>query len=132
MKHLFVILLTLAVLFGCAESDQSHDTAVMSSDQRKSQIRELFNINDEDAFWEIYAAYEKEMSDIQQEHAELASKFSEQYKQGSVNEQQAINILAQYFRIESKPLQVKQKYSKLFQEVLPIEDVIRLFQLDHQ
>lgn len=132
MKHLFIILFTLAVLSGCSESNHTHGIAATSSDQRKSQISELLSLKDEEAFWKIYADYEKEINDIQQEHTELASKFNEQYNQGTLNEQQTINILAQYFRIESKPLQVKQKYSKLFQEVLSIEDVFRLFQLDHQ
>lgn len=132
MKYLFIVLLMSVALSGCTESNHSHGIAATSSDQRKAQIIELFNLKDEEAFWEVYADYEKEISDIRQEHAELASKFNTQYDEDSMDEQQAINILAQYFRIEAKSHQTKQNYMSIFQKVLPLEDVFRLYQLDHQ
>jgi len=132
MKHLFIVLITSVILFGCSESNDPQGIAATSSEHRKAQISELLNIEDEEAFWEIYADYEKDVSDIQKEHAELAEKFHSQYSDGSLSEQNSINMMAEYFRIEAKSLQVKQNHMSIFQQVLPVKDVFRLYQLDHQ
>lgn len=132
MRHLILVLFISITLLGCSEKNYTQGIAGTSSEQRKTQISELLNFKDEQAFWKIYADYAKEISDIQQEHAELTSKFNQQFDQDKISEQQAINMLAQYFRIEAKSLQVKQNYMYQFQQALPLEEVFRLYQLDHQ
>lgn len=132
MKHLFIVLIISIALSGCSESNSPQGVAATSSDERKAQISELLDIENEQAFWEIYADYEKEISAIQLEHAELAKKFNEQYDSGSLDEQHSINMMAEYFRIEAKSLQVKQNHMSIFQQELPLKDVFRMYQLDHQ
>ena len=84
MKYPVITLILLIVLLGCSESstgisESNGGIAATSSDQRKAQISALLNLQDETAFWKIYADYEKDINAVLKQHAELSEKFNGQY-----------------------------------------------------
>ena len=133
MKHIFICLTIILALLLQACFDDNSAVNTNSEADRKAQIEELFNFNAEQSeqFWAVHAAYQAEVDKVLNEHAALTEKYNNKRAQGILDEQSAINIMAEYFRIEAKRIQIKQNYMSIFQQALSTEDVFRLYQLDH-
>ena len=72
------------------------------------------------------------MSQVNKDYFDLLRKFSDGYNNNSITEQQAANMLAEFFRIEGRKVQVKQSYVSRFQSALPTKKVVRFYQIDNK
>lgn len=131
MKHIFVLLAVSFTLLLQACSNDNASTASNSQDDQKSQIEALLDLSGDkgEEFWAAHAAYEAEVNKVLSDHAELAERFNAKYEAGEVDEQRAINMMAEYFRLEAKRVQLKQNYMSTFQSALSTQDVFRLYQV---
>lgn len=128
MKTIVFILILLACCFlqACGESDQA-------TTQNPTDIAKLFDLGEAKSkqFLGIYAEYQNELQNVSHELAGLNDKFINKQSNNELSEQGMINILAEYFRIDSKRSQIKQNYLQRFEEVLSKQDVFRLYQIDN-
>jgi len=85
-----------------------------------------------EAFWAVYAGYEKELDSIIKDEFELIQKYNAKFKDNDISEQSASNMIAQNFRIQGRELQIKQIYLGKFQEVLSKNEVLRFYQVDNK
>ena len=134
MKHIFIWLTLSCALLLQACSDENSPADTIAKNGSSDQIEKLFDLNSEQSeqFRTAYASYQAEVDKVLNEHAALAEKFNAKRAQGAVSEQSAINMMAEYFRIEAKRLQIQQNYMSIFQKTLSTEDVFRLYQQEKQ
>lgn len=117
-----------------ASADDYESTLMELKEKKKTMVSSSMELTDSqsDAFWTVYANYEKELEIIVKEEFELIKKYNSKYKDKEISEQSASNMLAKNFRIQGRKLQTKQIYLSKFQEVLPKNEVLRFYQIDNK
>ena len=117
-----------------AYADDLENSLIELAEKKKMIVADSmkFTANQNDEFWKVYAAYEKDLANIIKDEFELIKKYNSKYNDNSISEQSASNMLAQNFRIQGRALQIKQGYISRFEEVLAKNEVLRFFQIDYK
>jgi len=128
----------LITLIGCfismAHADKLETSRIELEAKKKIEISKRLELTGEQSeqFWEIYSDYERQSGKITKDSFDLIRKYSEGYKNNTISEQSATNMLAAYFRIEGQKLQLKQEFYTRFQSAIPTKKVFRFFQIDNK
>jgi hypothetical protein len=120
-----------------SEKQPSIDTAIeaaradMRAD-RNSMIIAGMEFNDKEgaAFWPIYRKYEYERSTIEDLRAAVVKEYAEKYL--TMTDADAKAMSERTFEYEARELELKKKYFKEFNKVLPTLTVAKFFQLEHR
>jgi hypothetical protein len=143
-KHLFVPAAVLAAaalvvpnLCLAQDNQPSIDNEIQSlrADMRADKVTIItqamrFNDKDAAAFWPVYKKYEFELSKINDAKVELIKDYANKF--GSLNDADAKTMADKAFDIEGKRLDLRKKYYKEFNKVLPALTVTKYFQLEHR
>ena len=134
MRFLITLLCIFVLISAPAFANDLESTLMDLNEKKKTIIANSMELTDiqNDAFWVVYAGYEKELNNIIKDEFELIKKYNSKYKGNEIYEQNASNMLAQNFRIQGRELQIKQIYLGKFQEVLPKNKVLRFYQIDNK
>lgn len=134
MKLNPLILTCLFILCSISHADELEKSRIELEANKKIYISKSLSLTDNQstAFWKIFASYEQELGSATKDSFDLIRKFSEGYQRGSISEQDATNMLAEFFRIEARKLQIKQSYLPRYQEILPTKQVFRFYQIDNK
>lgn len=134
MKIGLKILLLVMVFFPLAQTDQLEESRIELEAKKKIYVSKSLSLTDGQSqdFWRIFAEYEIELGQANKDYFDLLRKFSAGYNNNSINEQQAANMLAEFFRIESRKVQIKQSYVSRFQTAIPNKKVVRFYQIDNK
>jgi len=99
---------------------------------RKAVIAENMQLTEQEseAFWPLYRSYRADVDKVTDHMVELVLEYADLYT--NVPEQKASEMLGQYTRMEADLLEVKHKYLKKFEKVLPPSNVFRFAQLDNR
>ena len=130
--------LLVAIIIGyfttMAHADDLEASRIELEAKKKVEISKRLKLTsgESELFWDIYSDYERASGKITRDSFDLIRKFSDGYKNNSISEQGATNMLASYFRIEGQKLQLKQEYYAHFQKVMPAKKVFRFFQIDNK
>ena len=132
MKRIYAVLLVMLVISPVLYADALEDSRIELEAKKKVQISKSLELTptQSGAFWPIYSDYERDTGEITKASFDLIRKFSEGYEDGTITEQSAENMLAEFFRLESRKQQVKQSYLPLLKGVLPTKKVFRFYQID--
>ena len=99
---------------------------------RKATIAEGMQLTpqESEAFWPIYRSYREEMDRTTDHLVELILEYADLYP--NVPDEKAEDMLRQYLKMESNLLDIKVKYLKKLQKILPSSKVFRFAQLDNR
>ena len=125
----------LGLIFSVAVSaDSLEDSRVKLQAKKKMLISEHLQLTKEESgpFWKVYDQYEAEISKAAKEGFDLIRNFNDGYKNDTISEQSASNMLAAHFRLEGRVLNIKQGYISRFKEILPTKKVFRFYQIDNK
>ena len=142
MKNCALLTVTFAMLAFCAlgrAQDQvpTIDSAIaivranMKAD-KTTLITTGMNFNDKEgaAFWPIYRQYEYERSRLDDRRAGVIKQYTQKYP--ALTDAEAKAMADQMLDCESRLAELKKKYYKKFNKVLPTLTVTKFFQLDRR
>jgi Spy/CpxP family protein refolding chaperone len=142
MKHsaLFVVtfaMFTLCPLGRAQDQEPAIDSAIavvranMQAD-KTTLITAGMNFNDKEgaAFWPIYQQYEYERSRVDDRRAAVIKQYTQKYP--NLTDAEAKAMAEQMLDCESRLAELKKKYYKKFNKVLPALTVTKFFQLDRR
>ena len=134
MARIISLIILIATFLPQSNADQLEESRIELEAKKKVKISKSLNLTSEqsDGFWEVYADYERELGQSTKDSFNLIRKFSNGYQNGTTTEQDAANMLAEFFRIEARKLQLKQSYLSRYQEILPAKKVFRFYQIDNK
>lgn len=146
IKRLFPILgLFLVVATVTNASAQAGDLDVLTGQElanartmiqegREAIIREdlHLNIEEEAAFWPLYAEYRADLMPIQDRSVVLTANYMRQYESGMLTDEYAEEMLEGYFSIKIDLLKAREKYIRRFKKILPMLKVARFYQLENK
>jgi hypothetical protein len=143
MKNCALVMVMFAMLAFCPIShtqDQQPPTidsaiAVVRANMKADRTTLItigmnFNDNDGAAFWPIYRQYEYERSKLDDRRAAVIKEYTQNYP--NLTDAQAKAMADQMFGCESRLAELKKKYYKKFNKVLPALTVTKFFQLDRR
>jgi hypothetical protein len=116
---------------GSMDSEIESLRADMRAD-KVSIIKDAMKFNDKDAaaFWPVYKKYDAELSSLNDKRVQLIKDYAQKF--GSVTDADAKSMADQAFDFEAKRVDLKKKYYKEFNKVLPALTVTKYFQLEHR
>ena len=143
MKNCGLLMLTFAMLAFCPighAQDQAPPTidsaiAVVRANMKAGRtilITTGMNFNDKDgaAFWLIYQQYEYERSRLDDRRAAVIKEYTQKYP--NLTDAEAKAMADQMLDCESRLAELKKKYYKKFNKMLPALTVTKFFQLDRR
>ena len=142
MKNSALLVITFAMLAFCPlgraqDQELTLDSTIavvranMQAD-KTTLITTLMNFNDKDgaAFWPIYQQYEYERSRLDDRRAAVIKQYTQKYP--NLTDAQAKAMADQMLDCESRLAELKRKYYKKFNKVLPALTVTKFFQLERR
>jgi Spy/CpxP family protein refolding chaperone len=142
MKNSALLVATFAMLAFCPlgraqDQEPTIDSTIavaranMKAD-RTTLITTGMNFNDKEgaAFWPIYQQYEYERSRVDDRRAAVIKQYAQKYP--NLTDAEAKAMADQMLDCESRQAELKKKYYKKFNKVLPALTVTKFFQLDRR
>src|SRR5208282_933890 len=142
MKNSALLVVTFAMLALCPlgraqDQEPTIDSTIavvranMQAD-RTTLITAGMNFNDKDgaAFWPIYQQYEYERSRLDDRRAAVIKQYTQKYP--TLTDAEAKAMAEQMLECESRLAELKKKYYKKFNKVLPALTVAKFFQLERR
>ncbi len=103
----------------------------LKADRKAVIAQEMsFTEKESEAFWPVYRSYRAETERVADRIVELVLEYADLYP--NVPEQKAAEMLRAYTKAEGDLLNIKQKYLKKLEKVLPASKVFRFAQLDNR
>jgi hypothetical protein len=95
-------------------------------------ITKAMNFNDKDgaAFWPIYKKYSYDLSKLDDQRVQLIKEYAQNYN--TLTDAQAKDMADRLFKYEGARIDLKKKYFKEFNKVLPAITVVKFFQLENR
>jgi hypothetical protein len=142
IKNSALLVVTFAMLAFCPlgraqDQEPTIDSTIavvranMKAD-RTTLITTGMNFNDKDgaAFWPIYQQYEYERSRLDDRRAVVIKEYTKKYP--TLTDAEAKAMAEEMLDCESRQAELKKKYYKKFNRVLPALTVTKFFQLDRR
>ncbi len=89
-----------------------------------------FNEAEAAAFWPIYRNYQQEVSQINDQKVALLKDYAQHFD--NMSAAKAKELADKSFALEQQKTDLKRKYFKEFEKVMPANRVARFFQVDHR
>jgi len=141
-KNSALLMLTFAMLAFCPlgraqDQEPSIDSAIevaranMRAD-RATIITQAMNFSDKEAaaFWPIYRQYEYERSRLDDDRVAVIKEYMQKYQ--TLTDAEAKAMADKMLDCDSRLAELKKKYYKKFNKVLPALTVTKFFQLDRR
>src|SRR5271166_6173543 len=142
IKNSALLMVTFAMLAFCPlgraqDQEPTIDSTIavvranMQAD-RTTLITAGMNFNDKDgaAFWPIYREYDYERSKLDDRRAAVIKQYAQKYP--TLTDADAKAMAEQMLDCDSRLAELKKKYYKKFNKVLPALTVAKFFQLDRR
>ena len=100
--------------------------------EKTTIISDGMNLNDKDAavFWPIYRQYDYERTSLEDRRVAVIREYTDKYPK--VTDAEAKSMAERMFEYDSRLAELKKKYFKKFNKVLPALTVTKFFQLDRR
>ena len=142
MKNCALLMVTFAMLASCSlgraqDQEPTIDSTIavvranMQAD-RTTLITAGMNFNDKDgaAFWPIYKQYQYERSRLDDDRVAVIKEYTQKYP--NLADAQAKAMAEKMLDCDSRLAELKKKYYKKFNRVLPALTVAKFFQLERR
>ena len=81
-------------------------------------------------FWPLHREYETQLSKLNDQKLALIQRYAQTYE--SMTDKEAVGLAKGSFDLEEKKTDLKRKYFKKFQKVMPAAKAARFFQIENQ
>jgi hypothetical protein len=131
---LFLATAVCLVSAGTAQAQKMRDETTLTyqvlTEEWDTLIGGVLDLNDEEAeaFWPVYREYKTARGELLKERIDLIAMFLAGYD--TMGDDIARGLLDASFEIDAKKLALKREYAVKFDEVLPLNKVVRLFQAE--
>ena len=141
-KHFAFLVLTFAMLVFCSLCHAQDQAPTLDSTiqlvranmqaDRTTLITTGMNFNEKDGavFWPIYKQYEYERSKLDDRRVVVIKEYTQKYP--NLNDAEAKEMAEQMLGCDSQLAELKKKYYKKFNKVLPALTVAKFFQLERR
>lgn len=130
------VTMTLALLVFSVNvvAEELSSEHVTISAKKKLQIAKymVFTDQEDSAFWNLYADYEKEMDNVYRKKFGLLKEFQKGNESRTITDDHANSLLDRFFGIENQMISIKQNYLPKFRSILPGKKVARFYQIDNK
>jgi hypothetical protein len=89
-----------------------------------------FNDKDSAVFWPIYKKYSYDLSKLDDQRVQLIKEYAQNYN--TLNDAQAKDMADRIFKYQASRIELKKKYFKEFNKVLPAVTVVKFYQLENR
>lgn len=133
---LFLAMAVSLVSAGAAQAQKMSDETTLTyqvlTEEWDKLIGGVLDLSDEEAaaFWPVYREYKAARGELLKERIDLVAMYLNGYD--SMGDEIARGLLDANFEIDAKKLALKREYAKKFDEVLPLNKVVRLFQAENK
>jgi hypothetical protein len=133
---LFLVMAVCLVSAGTAQAQKMSDEATLTyqvlTEEWDSLIGGVLDLSDEEAaaFWPVYREYKAARAELLKERIDVIAMFLTGYD--TMGDDIARGLLDTSFEIDAKKLALKREYAEKFDEVLPLNKVVRLFQAENK
>lgn len=137
-KNMILVFVGL-LLIGTAAQAQDYDVnaylEMLRSDVKTEKIAiitEVMEFTEEEssAFWPVYRKYEFDLAKITDQRIALIKDYAAHYNE--MTDEKAKELIDTSIKLQEKRLDIKKKYFKSFQKVLPTIKAAKLTQLEQQ
>lgn len=131
-----VFALTLILLTLGSAQAQIRDETILTyqvlTEEWDDLIAGVLDLSDEEAagFWPLYEEYSKLKGELWTERIDVIAMFLTGYD--TMGAEIARGLLDASFEIDGKMLALERKYAGLFDDVIPLNKVVRLFQAENK
>lgn len=91
-----------------------------------------FTAEESEAFWPLYAEYNKKMLVVRDRYAELIADYVGKYFDYKLTDADAKEILSEYFVIQDDLQKIQKSYVKKFEKIMSSIKVLRFYQLENK
>ncbi|MEM8843850.1 MAG: hypothetical protein AAGB35_02295 [Pseudomonadota bacterium] len=132
--RILLSLIIFAFFSSTVFADEWESARIELEAQKKIKIAQSLPLDDDEseAFWDVYNDYQNDQSKLMKQSFDLMKRYTDEYESNSISDQEAENMLAEYFRIEHKEIQLKESYLPKFQVIIPSKKVFLFYQLDNK
>lgn len=106
--------------------------AAMEAKRKTLMAQNLMLTNAESGFWPVYDEYRRQMRKINSHLLDVISDYARTYRSGHINDKEAGEMLTKYLNALEKRIQLKKKFVRKFEKVLPRKKMVRFYQFDHR
>lgn len=92
----------------------------------------LLTASEREGFLLVYPRYRADVISVRDRYAALVGGYLKAYDAGEIDEAYAKNLLDDWLRYKKDLLQVQQQYVSKFRKVLPMQKVVRFYQLENK
>lgn len=102
--------------------------------QKAILIAENLPMTEDEAaeFWPLHREYEAEFSKLNDQKLALIVRYADSYKSNTITDKEAVKLAKGSFDLEEQKTDLKRKYFKKFQKVMPATKAARFFQIENQ
>lgn len=126
-----IIILTLfSTLLTVSHAGSLSDLYDSLIEQKREQISKALDLEDNNAFWEVYDKFQEKQSQFDHDFFKLIDKFHAKQESGEITTQSMINLQAEFFRIEGRKLQNKQNEAEFFGKTISKEEMFQFYQIE--
>jgi hypothetical protein len=129
---LTVLVAFLAVPAGAQVRDETILTYQVLTEEWNDLIAGVLDLSEEEAagFWPLYEEYSKKKGLLWEERIDVIKMFLTGYD--TMSAEIARGLLDANFETQAKMLALKREYADKFDDVLPLNKVVRLFQAENK
>ena len=88
--------------------------------------------NEGKAFWPLYESYQKDLDKINERLAALILDYAKEYKERSLTDKKAKQLISSYLDIEEDLVKLKKSYLKKLSAVIPDKKVMTYIQMENK
>lgn len=135
-KNIAVLAALLVLLTVGTASAQIRDETILTyevlTEEWDDLIAGVLDLTDEEAagFWPLYEEYKAAKGTLWQERIDVIAMFLTGYD--TMGPEIARGLLNASFEIDGKMLALEREYADLFDDVIPLNKVVRLFQAENK
>ncbi len=120
----------ISALFSAAHAASLNDLYASLIENKREQISNALDLEDNTAFWEVYDQFQEKQSQYNHDAFKLIEKFHNKQENGEISAQSMINLQAEFFRIEGRILQNKQNQAEFFGQTISKEKLFIFYQIE--
>jgi DNA repair photolyase len=100
--------------------------------EKRTVVAENLELTKEESrvFWPLYEEFQEALGTIINRSTKFIREYAREYK--NLSDEKAEIMIAEFFDIESKKLELKKNYVKKLRQVLPPKKVMRYFQMENK
>jgi hypothetical protein len=141
MKKTLLIISILLICLWIAPAlahETSHKSMETLREEAKADKKALteenlkLTYNEGKAFWPLYESYQKDLDKINERLATLITDYAKDYREKSLSDKKAKQLISKYLTIEEDQVKLKKSYMKKLSAVIPNIKVMTYLQMENK